>query len=83
MFIKNPAQYHGTLNKRPFFEGWYHKISMPNGQSIVLIPGIYKSGLIDYETAFIMIFNGQNGNVDYITFSPEEFICHPNKYELQ
>ena len=83
MIIKNPAQYHGASNKKPFFEGWYHKISTPNGQSIVLIPGIYKSGLVDNTTAFIMVFNGYIGNVDYITFPPEKFICHPDKYELQ
>ena len=83
MIIKTPAQYHGTSNKKPFFEGWYHKISTPNGQSIVLIPGIYKSGLVDNTTAFIMVFNGYIGNVDYITFPPEKFICHPDKYELQ
>jgi len=83
MFIKNPAQYHGTSNKRPFFEGWYHKITTAKGQSIVMIPGIYRSGLIDYETAFLMIYNGENGKVDYITFSPDEFICDPYKYELK
>ena len=83
MFIKKPEQYHGTSNKRPFFEGWYHKITTANGQSIIMIPGIYRSGLIDYETAFLMIYNGENGKVDYITFSPDEFICDPYKYKLK
>ena len=83
MFIKKPEQYHGESNKKPFFEGWYHKITTTNGRSIVLIPGIYRSGSVDYETAFLMIYNGENGKVDYLTFSTDEFICDPNKYELR
>ena len=43
MLIKKPEQYHGTSQKRPFFEGWYHKMSSPSGESIVAIPGIYRS----------------------------------------
>ncbi|MGY8751066.1 MAG: tocopherol cyclase family protein [Fidelibacterota bacterium] len=83
MFIKKPEQYHGKSNKNPFFEGWYHKITTVHGKSIVIIPGIYRSGLIDYETAFLMIYNGENGKVDYLTYSTDEFICDPNKYELK
>ena len=84
MFIKDPSEYHGNSNsKNPFFEGWYHKMSTNDGQSIVVIPGIYRSGYSDFETAFLMIYNGEDAKVDYITYPTNEFICHKNKYELQ
>ena len=82
MFIKKPSNYHGQSNSKPFFEGWYHKMSTKNGESIVAIPGIYRSGLTDFKTAFLMIYNGESGKVEYIPFPAEEFKCHPNKYEL-
>ena len=82
MILKRPELYHGQSQKRPFFEGWYHKMSTKNGESIVAIPGIYRSGLTDFKTAFLMIYNGESGKVEYIPFPAEEFKCHPNKYEL-
>ena len=58
MLIKKPEVFHGNHKKRPYFEGWYHKMSLENGKSLVLIPGMYRSAQINYETAFLMIYNG-------------------------
>ena len=52
MFLRRPELFHGQSIKRPFFEGWYHKMSCANGDTIVTIPGIYRSGIDDNETAF-------------------------------
>ena len=68
MIIKRPEQYHGNSKKRPFFEGWYHKMSTSNGETLVLIPGIYRSGVSKYETAFLMIYHGSNGHLEYIPY---------------
>ena len=55
MFLRDPGAYHGEKNKRPFFEGWYHKLVTDDGQSLAIIPGIYRSGFNNNQTAFIMI----------------------------
>lgn len=83
MFLKRPELFHGQSIKRPFFEGWYHKMSCVNGESIVIIPGIYRSGVSDNETAFLMLYQGSNGQVDYIAYDVNEFECNPKSYELQ
>ena len=44
MLIRNPSAYHGNQNKRPFFEGWYHKLTTKDNRSLAIIPGIYHSG---------------------------------------
>ena len=41
MFIKPPELFHGQSMQRPFFEGWYHKMSTKNNQTVVVIPGIF------------------------------------------
>ena len=83
MLIKKPEQYHGTSQKRPFFEGWYHKMSSASGESIVAIPGIYRSGITDKETAFLMLYEGSSEKVHYIPYSVDDFYCEPDKYALR
>ena len=55
MFLKKPEVFHGNHKKVPFFEGWYHKMSLKNGKSIVLIPGMFRSSEVNNETAFLML----------------------------
>ena len=82
MIIKRPEQYHGNNNKRPFFEGWYHKMSTSNGETLVLIPGIYRSGVSEYETAFLMIYQGSNRHLEYIPYHVNDFECNKKNYSL-
>ena len=82
MNLYKPEVFHGENKKGPFFEGWYHKISSKDGNSMVLIPGIYKSGKVNYENAFLMIYNGYTNSYNYLTFDTNEFKCSSNKYEL-
>lgn len=83
MIIKRPEQYHGNSKKRPFFEGWYHKMSTEDGESIVLIPGIYRSGIENSKTAFLMIYQSINKQVDYLPYPTEAFKCEKDKYALK
>jgi len=80
--LRDPSAYHGEKNTKPFFEGWYHKIVMNNGQSLVIIPGIYRSGYNNNQTAFIMIFDGGNGDVFYEKFEVKQFSCSTSNYNL-
>ena len=81
--LRDPSAYHGGKNTKPFFEGWYHKMVMNNGQSLVIIPGIYRSGVNNNQTAFIMIFDGGNGDVFYEKFEVQQFSCSTSSYSLQ
>ena len=83
MFLRDPSAYHGEKNKRPFFEGWYHKLVTSDDQSLVIIPGIYRSGEKNNQTAFIMIFDGISGDLFYEKFEVNEFNCSISSYDLQ
>ncbi len=83
MFLRDPSAYHGEKNKRPFFEGWYHKLVTSDDQSLVIIPGIYRSGEKNNQTAFIMIFDGISGDLFYEKFEVNEFNCSTSSYDLQ
>ena len=82
MFLRDPSAYHGENNKRPFFEGWYHKLVTNDGHALAIIPGIYRSGFNNNQTAFIMIFDGDNGNVFYERFEVQQFSCSTSSYSL-
>ena len=50
--ILNPSTYHGTLQKPPFFEGWYFKmVSADEKHKIAIIPGIIL-GKDEIKTAY-------------------------------
>lgn len=83
MILKRPEAYHGQSYRRPFFEGWYHKMSSKDGNSFVIIPGIYRSGINNNQTAFIMFYQGSSGKVDYIPYNVSDFQCDGNSYKLR
>ena len=82
MLLRDPSAYHGEKNNRPFFEGWYHKMVMNGGQSLAIIPGIYRSGINNNQTAFVMIYDGDKGNVFYERFEVQKFRCSTSRYSL-
>ena len=82
MLLRDPSSYHGEKNNRPFFEGWYHKMVMKEGQSLAIIPGIYRSGINNNQTAFVMIYDGGKGNVFYERFEVQKFRCSRSIYSL-
>ena len=82
MLLLKPQAYHGNKYGSPFFEGWYHKLTTKSNKSLAIIPGIYKSGLTDYKTAFLMVFDGSNGNVYFKKYQTTEFDCSKSEYKL-
>ena len=82
MLLLKPQAYHGNKYGSPFFEGWYHKLTTKSNKSLAIIPGIYKSGLTNYKTAFIMVFDGRNGNVYFERYDTKEFECSKSEYKL-
>lgn len=69
--ILNPGTYHGTLQKPPFFEGWYFKmVSADEKHKIAIIPGLI---LGKDEHAFVQIIDGSDGKTEYFTFPVEQF----------
>ena len=66
MLIKKPEVFHGNHKKRPYFEGWYHKMSLENGKSLVIIPGMCRSAQVNYETSFLMIYNSISNKFKYL-----------------
>ena len=69
--ILNPSTYHGTLQKPPFFEGWYFKmVSADEKHKIAIIPGII---LGKDAHAFIQVIDGSDGETEYFTFPIEQF----------
>ena len=82
MLLLKPEAFHGNKSKRPFFEGWYHKLTTKSNKSLAIIPGIYKSGQSKNETAFIMVFDGSNKKVFFERYSTKEFECSKSEYKL-
>ena len=53
------------------------------GKTLVVIPGIYRSGFSEYETAFLMIYQGSNGHIEYIPYPVSDFECNKKVYSLR
>ena len=69
--ILNPASYHGSHRKPPFFEGWYFKmVSADEKSKIAIIPGVF---LGDDTHAFVQVIDGSDGKTEYFTFAFEDF----------
>lgn len=69
--ILNPASYHGSHRKPPFFEGWYFKmVSADEKSKIAIIPGVF---LGDDTHAFVQVIDGSDGKTEYFTFPFEDF----------
>ena len=80
--IHHPEAYHGLNNKSPFFEGWYNKVVTADKHPFAIIPGIYRSGEIENNFPFIMIFDGKSGDVYFERFDILDFSASSNKYDV-
>ena len=54
--LQHPEGFHGKDSRSPYFEGWYHKLVSKTKRSIVIIPGMYRSGEVRNEFSFISHF---------------------------
>ena len=78
--LQHPEAFHGTDARSPYFEGWYHKLVSKTKRSIVIIPGMYRSGEEQNEFAFIMIFDGNSGDVHFERFPIDNFVSQTTAY---
>jgi len=81
--LQHPEAFHGEDSRSPYFEGWYHKLVSKTKRSIVIIPGMYRSGEVENEFSFIMIFDGNSGEVHFERFSYDHFVSKTNAYDTE
>ena len=81
--LQHPEAFHGMDSRSPYFEGWYHKLVSKTKRSIVIIPGMYRSGEVENEFSFIMIFDGNSGEVHFERFSYDHFVSKTNAYDTE
>ena len=81
--LQHPEAFHGLDSRSPYFEGWYHKLVSKTKRSIVIIPGMYRSGEEENEFSFIMIFDGNSGEVHFERFSYDQFVSKTNAYDTE
>ncbi|MHB8135378.1 MAG: tocopherol cyclase family protein [Anaerolineaceae bacterium] len=79
--VLNPATYHGSHQKPPFFEGWYFKLVSPDEKSkIAIIPGVI---LGKDAHAFVQIIDGSDGKTEYFTFPYDQFQADFPQFKLK
>ena len=81
--LYHPEAFHGVRSRSPYFEGWYHKIVSKDRRSIVIIPGMYRSGVVENEFSFIMVFEGATGHVHFERFPISEFSSEIDRYDTR
>tara|TARA_B110000116_G_C16752809_1_gene544237 strand:- start:56 stop:1048 length:993 start_codon:yes stop_codon:yes gene_type:complete len=81
--LYHPEAFHGSKSGSPYFEGWYHKIVSKDRRAIVIIPGMYRSGVIENEFSFIMVFDGSTGHVHFERFPISEFSSKIEIYDTR
>ena len=81
--LYHPEAFHGVRSRSPYFEGWYHKIVSKDRKSIVIIPGMYRSGVVKNEFSFIMVFEGATGHVHFEKFPISEFFSEIDRYDTR
>ena len=81
--LQHPEAFHGKDSRSPYFEGWYHKLVSITKRSIVIIPGMYRSGEDKNEFAFIMIFDGNSGDVHFERFPIDNFVSETAAYDTR
>jgi hypothetical protein len=81
--IYKPEIFQGENRKKSYFEGWYFKHVVNNGETVFsLIPGIAfdKNG---NGHSFIQYINGKNAQTQYYKFPVDSFIYDSNSFEIQ
>ena len=81
--LHHPEAFHGVRSRSPYFEGWYHKIVSKDRRSLVIIPGMYRSGVVENEFSFIMVFEGASGHVHFERFPISEFSSEIDRYDTR
>ena len=77
-----PELFHGIDKSRPYFEGWYFKLSSPNDDfSLAIIPGISMGKEEKKDHSFIQVLYGNESH--YIKFPRNKFNCKKDEFKLK
>ncbi len=80
--LYQPHVFQGSLQKRPYFEGWYFKIvDRTQNLSLCLIPGVAMGGHGD-DHAFIQYADSHSGTSGYLRFDLSEVNFSTEKLDL-
>lgn len=72
--LNNPATFQGNKKRKKYFEGWYFKMVLADGSSILsVIPGISISHNGKEQHAFIQFIDGKTANTFYYAYPIEDF----------
>ena len=80
--LQHPEAYHGVKSGTPYFEGWYHKLVTEDSKPFAIIPGMYRSATVENNFSFIMIFDGQSGDVYFERFNITDFNAKTDRYSV-
>jgi hypothetical protein len=80
----HPAIYHGRRARRPFFEGWYFKVTDGAQENAwAIIPGIYKDHDPALDEAFVMFLDGRSSQVFYHAYPVSEFAASEERFNIR
>ncbi|MEO1231400.1 MAG: tocopherol cyclase family protein [Myxococcota bacterium] len=71
--ILHPEAFHGEGRPAPFFEGWYYKLVTADGQSLALIPGMFRGREADSDHGFLQVVRPGEPWVDYRSYPLDTF----------
>jgi len=77
-----PELYHGTNKSRPYFEGWYFKLSSPEDDfSLAVIPGVSVGQDEKDDHSFIQVLFRNESH--YVKFPRDKFKCKKDEFKLK
>ena len=79
----HPEVYHEGWLKPPFFEGWYFKL-VDRGckNAYAIIPGAFRKGKREDSRAFILVLDGNSGNVRVFNFPYDALVVKPGSFDV-
>ena len=79
---RKPEFFHGKDRSRPYFEGWYFKLSSPNDDfSLVIIPGVNIGKDQENDHSFIQVLYGNKSH--YTKLPRNKFKCKKDEFKLK
>lgn len=71
----NPERFQGDLTRQGYFEGWYFKLTAPDGRVLALIPGVVTG---EDGHAFLQVADSM-GESRYLKFPLSDFYASPSR----
>ena len=81
--LLHPEAFQGKKKKSPYFEGWYYKLVDRSEQNfLAVIPGIQINTDPEKSHAFIQIYEGNTGIVEYKTYPLSAFRSADTEFDI-